>query len=131
MNNQPPLLLMNDNRKEFITKQCAICLCTLFYPETGDDMESCVRLQCDHMFHKHCLEMAMQPKCPECRSPILKKINIDRSLELTIRNEAFADNMMDAEMMESFAQEYKIVVKKRPYHAPVFEKWRNEFRQFS
>ena len=92
MNNQPPFLLLKENRNEFINKKCAICLCALFYPEVGDDFVSCSRLRCAHMFHTSCIDRITKHECPECRQAIItKKVIIDKSIELAIRTEAFTE----------------------------------------
>ena len=131
MNNQPPFLLLKENRNEFINKKCAICLCALFYPEVGDDFVSCSRLRCAHMFHTSCIDRITKHECPECRQAIItKKVIIDKSIELAIRLEAFNGGHINAELRENFKCE-SIILKKYPYHAIVFEKWQNKSTKFS
>jgi hypothetical protein len=126
MNNLPPFALIKENRIEFLQKKCALCLCALFYPEIGDQMPNCSRLQCCHTFHKECLDHVVKNECPECRSPIEKRVQINQSLELAIRNEAFDDGCIDENIREQFKYEM-LSIRKYPYHKIIFEKWRNEY----
>lgn len=123
MNNSLPFILYKTDKSEFINKKCAICLCPLFYPETGKTMVSCEQLQCRHMFHTECLSGLQQNKCPECRSTINSKKCIDKSTEIAIRTEAFECGLVDEQLAEQFKTEL-VVLRNYPYHAPVFEKWR-------
>ena len=127
MNNLLPFILYKENRAEFLQKKCALCLCALFYPESGDQMPNCSRLQCCHTFHAECLAHVVKNECPECRAPVEKQIHIQKSLELAIRNEAFDDGHISEELKEQFKNE-GLIVKDYPYHKIIFEKWRKHDR---
>ena len=130
MNNQSPFELYNSNKTEFLNKLCAVCLCTLFYPENQeiDKFINCSRLNCNHMFHNDCIHKTMNHNhfnCPECRTPIVKLINLDKSLELTIRNDAFDNGNINTELKKVF-ENSALYMDDYPYHKIVFERWRNE-----
>ena len=128
MNNLPPFWLYKENRAEFLQKKCALCLCTLFYPEIGDQMPNCTRLQCCHTFHTECLAQIVKNECPECRSPTKagdRQINIQKSLELAIRHEAYDDGHISEELKEQFKNE-SVVLRDYHYHKIIFEKWRKQ-----
>jgi len=130
MNNASPFNLYQTDKSEFINKVCALCLSALYYPETGDEMVKCCRLQCRHTFHTGCLEQMLSNnhvKCPECREQIGSINNVDRSLELTIRNDAFDHNNIDDELREKFKVTC-LQIKDYPYHKIVFERWRKLLR---
>lgn len=130
MNNKSPYELYKLNKNEFIHKVCAICLTTMFYPDTaGDKMPRCSRLLCMHTFHTTCLTQLLQTnhhKCPECRSGIDKIANVSASLELAIRSDAFDHGEVDPELQESF-QYTHLILDNYPYHAKVFARWRDDF----
>lgn len=131
MNNLPPLMLYKENRTEFLQKKCALCLCALFYPEIGDQMPNCSRLKCYHTFHTDCLAKIVKNECPECRVLIKagdKPINVQHSLELAIRNEAFIDGHISKELREQFKNE-SVIIRNYPYHKIIFEKWRRNDRR--
>ena len=93
-----PYILYTTNKHEFLQKVCSLCLSALFYPEIGDKMVSCCRLQCRHTFHEKCMEKMIaykHNKCPECREPIISRLNVDKSLELAIRDDAFDNNAFE------------------------------------
>ena len=74
---QSPFQLFKSNKPEFLSKLCAVCLCTLFYPENqgNDKFISCSRINCNHIFHNDCIHKTMNHNhfnCPECRTPIVK-----------------------------------------------------------
>jgi hypothetical protein len=127
MNNQTPYNLYKNNKTEFLNKLCSICLCILFYPESGEKMEmvSCSKLSCNHMFHTGCINRVTNNKCPECRETGGTIINIDKSLELTIRNDAFDNNDIDNSLRVSFSNEC-LKLADYPYHKIVFERWHKE-----
>jgi len=130
MNNQNPFQLYSNNKHEFLNKLCPICLCTLFYPENNDTDKfiMCSRLNCNHMFHNDCIHKTMNHNhfnCPECRTPIVKLINLDKSLELTIRNDAFDNGNIDPSLKKIF-ENTALHIDDYPYHKIVFERWRNE-----
>lgn len=135
MNNQTPFILYNTNRREFLTKTCAICLCSLFFPEPNSKMEipsmvHCCKLECEHMFHVNCIQQSINNRhlnCPECRNPIdTRKIrNINRSLELAIRDDAFNHNEIDETLRTQF-ENSGLQVADYPYHKMVFERWLSE-----
>jgi hypothetical protein len=127
MNNDYPFILYKNNKTEFMNKVCALCLTALYYPETGNTMTKCLRLGCTHTFHQECLDQLFvknHVNCPECREPITSTINVEKSLELTIRNDAFDHGDVDADLLEQFKRS-SMVVKDYPYHKTVFERWRN------
>jgi hypothetical protein len=62
--------------------------------------------------------------CPECREPITLTINVEKSLELTIRNDAFDHDEVDVDLLEEFKMS-SMVVKEYPYHKRVFERWKS------
>ena len=136
MNNQTPYNLYKFNKQEFLNKVCAICLCTLYYPETHDIMVGCSQLNCKHVFHSGCIEQSMNNnsnnnsnnnnnKCPECRTVIIKKININKSLEIAIRNDAFFHNNVDESLMTQFKNN-SLKIEDYNYHKIVFDRWRKE-----
>ena len=127
MNNQTPFQLYKSNKQEFLDKVCSVCLCTLFYPE-GDRLISCSRLNCNHMFHNVCIHKTMNHNhynCPECRESISKITNLDKSLEIAIRYDAFDNGNIDHALHLEFANSM-LKVDDYPYHKIVFERWRNE-----
>ena len=127
MNNQTPFQLYKSNKQEFLDKVCSVCLCTLFYPE-GDRLISCSRLNCNHMFHNVCIHKTMNHNhynCPECRESISKITNLDKSLEIAIRDDAFDNGNIDHALHLEFANSM-LKVSDYPYHKIVFERWRNE-----
>lgn len=129
MNNQTPYNLYKNNKTEFLNKQCSICLSLLFYPEeysNNNKMVFCSKLSCNHMFHTSCIEKVSN-KCPECRKPfqIDDVKNINKSLEITIRNDAFDHNEISEELRLTFVNEC-LKIKDYPYHKNVFERWRKE-----
>ena len=127
MNNTSPFQLYKTDKSEFLKKACAICLSTLYYPETGDKMPKCCRLGCRHNFHKECVDQLLQKKhkvCPECREPIQIVINVNHSLELAIRDDAFDHNNIDEELRLQFMMS-ALKIDDYPYHKVVFERWRN------
>ena len=127
MNNQTPFQLYKSNKQEFLDKVCSVCLCTLFYPE-GDRLISCSRLNCNHMFHNVCIHKTMNHNhynCPECRESISKITNLDKSLEIAIRDDAFDNGNIDHALHLEFANSM-LKVDDYPYHKIVFERWRNE-----
>ena len=130
MNNQTPFQLYKSNKQEFLDKVCSVCLCTLFYPENpeGDRLISCSRLNCNHMFHNVCIHKTMNHNhynCPECRESISKITNLDKSLEIAIRYDAFDNGNIDHALHLEFANSM-LKVDDYPYHKIVFERWRNE-----
>ena len=127
MNNVSPFQLYKTDKSEFLKKACAICLSTLYYPETGNKMTKCCRLGCKHVFHKECVEQLFEKNhkiCPECREPIRTLTNVNHSLELTIRNDAFDHNNIDDELRLHFMTS-ALTIDEYPYHKVVFERWRN------
>ena len=127
MNNQTPFQLYKSNKQEFLDKVCSVCLCTLFYPE-GDRLISFSRLNCNHMFHNVCIHKTMNHNhynCPECRESISKITNLDKSLEIAIRDDAFDNGNIDHALHLEFANSM-LKVSDYPYHKIVFERWRNE-----
>ena len=128
MNNQSPFNLFTTNKFEFLNKMCAICWRILFFPEqAADKMIHCCRLQCYHMFHNDCMNKLLNANhlnCPECRKPICtnKIKNIDKSLELAIRDDAFNHNEIDESLREKFANS-SLQVDNYPYHKSVFKRW--------
>ena len=128
MNNQTPFLLYKTNRHEFLTKTCSICWNTLFLPEANSNkMVHCCKLECDHMFHNNCINQSINSNhlnCPECRKTIdtNKMKNMDKSLELAIRDDAFNHNEIDETLREQFANSC-LQVADYPYHKLVFERW--------
>lgn len=130
MNNQLPYLLYKNNKQEFLSKKCAICLCQLFYPESGDKMVNCSKLNsCSHMYHTNCIQQITNNKCPECRNTfqIEEVKSIDKSLEIAIRNDAFDHNEIGEELKQIFSNEC-LKLKDYPYHKSVFERWQNELK---
>jgi ssDNA-binding Zn-finger/Zn-ribbon topoisomerase 1 len=130
MNNQLPYILYKNNKTEFLNKQCAICLSVLFYPEeySNNKMVLCSKISCcNHMFHTSCIEQVLNKKCPECRKPfqLIDVKNIDKSLEITIRNDAFDHDEINEELRLTFANEC-LTIKDYPYHKTVFQRWRKE-----
>ena len=128
MNNDYPFILYTKNKAEFLNKVCALCLTALYYPETGNTMPKCCRLGCRHTFHRECLDQMFvknHVNCPECREPIALTINVEKSLELTIRNDAFDHDEVDVDLLEQFKIS-SMVVKDYPYHKTVFERWKSE-----
>jgi hypothetical protein len=63
--------------------------------------------------------------CPECRKPIAKLQNIDKSLELAIRDDAFDNGNIDQSLKKIF-ENTGLNIDDYPYHKIVFERWRNE-----
>jgi hypothetical protein len=132
MNNQMPFLLYQTNKKDFLDKQCAICLSALYYPEVNNNFIRCSKLNCGHIFHNDCINQSINSlqyinnnKCPECRSIITQKIDISRSLELTIRADAFNNNNIDEELRQQFVNT-SFKLNSYSYHKIVFERWRKE-----
>ena len=130
MNNQTPFQLYKSNKQDFLTRVCSVCLCTLFYPEKteNDRFVSCARLNCNHMFHNDCIHKTMNHNhfnCPECRTPISKITNLDKSLEIAIRDDAFDNGNVDPGLKMEFTNS-QLKVADYPYHKIVFERWRNE-----
>ena len=130
MNNQSPFQLYKSNKIEFLERVCAVCLSTLFYPENpgGNRLISCSKLNCNHMFHNDCIHKTMNHNhfnCPECRTPISKITNLDKSLEIAIRDDAFDNGNVDPGLKLSF-ENSQLKVADYPYHKIVFERWRNE-----
>jgi hypothetical protein len=130
MNNQSPFQLYKSNKQEFLQRLCSVCLSTLFYPENpeGNRLISCSRLNCNHMFHNDCIHKTMNHNhfnCPECREPISKITNLDKSLEIAIRDDAFDNGNIDTDLKLEFANSM-LKVDDYPYHKIVFERWRNE-----
>ena len=128
MNATSPYILYITNKHDFLQKVCSLCLSTLFYPEIGDKMVSCCRLQCRHTFHEKCMEQMIaykHNKCPECRESIISKLNVDKSLELAIRDDAFDNNNVDEIMKAKFIQS-RLQLDDYPYHKAVFERWRTK-----
>ena len=130
MSFQTPFQLYKSNKQEFLDKVCSVCLCTLFYPENpeGDRLISCSRLNCNHMFHNVCIHKTMNHNhfnCPECRESISKITNLDKSLEIAIRDDAFDNGNIDHALHLEFANSM-LKVSDYPYHKIVFERWRNE-----
>jgi hypothetical protein len=130
MNNQTPFQLYKSNKQEFLDKVCSVCLCTLFYPENpeGDILISCSRLNCNHMFHNVCIHKTMNHNhfnCPECRESISKITNLDKSLEIAIRDDAFDNGNIDHALHLEFENSI-LKVDDYPYHKIVFERWRND-----
>jgi len=132
MNNQLPFLLYKSNKREFLEKKCAICISALYYPEISDKIVCCSQLNCGHIFHTNCIEQSINSlhnnnrnKCPECRAVITNKKDINRSLEITIRNDAFNNNNIDEELRRQFVNT-SLELHDYDYHKIVFERWRNE-----
>ena len=124
---QSPYNLFISNKSEFLEKLCSLCISPLYYPEVGDKMPNCCKLGCGHIFHTECINLMCKKdhqKCPECREPVSKIVNIDKSLELAIRHEAFENRLIDETLIEQFSRE-SIVVRDYPYHKLVFEFWKN------
>jgi hypothetical protein len=63
--------------------------------------------------------------CPECREPISKITNLDKSLEIAIRDDAFDNGNVDLTLRQEFKRSV-LKVDDYPYHKIVFERWRNE-----
>lgn len=128
MNNQTPYILYKNNKPEFLSKKCAICLSLLFYPESDDKMVNCSKLNCcNHMYHTNCIQQIYSnKKCPECRKQFQTDDvkSIDSSLEIAIRCDAFDHNEVDEELKQTFMNEC-LKIKDYPYHKSVFERWRN------
>ena len=127
---QSPFQLFKSNKPEFLSKLCAVCLCTLFYPESqgNDKFISCSRINCNHIFHNDCIHKTMNHNhfnCPECRTPIAKLQNIDKSLELAIRDDAFDNGNIGTALKQIF-ENTGLNIDDYPYHKIVFERWRNE-----
>jgi hypothetical protein len=128
MNNQTPFLLYKTNKQEFLTKMCSICWSTLFFPDVVDNkMIHCCKLECNHMFHNNCINKSINSNnlsCPECRKTIdtNKMKNMDKSLELAIRDDAFNHNEIDDVLREQFANSC-LTVDDYPYHKLVFKRW--------
>jgi len=127
---QSPFQLYKANKQEFLNKVCAVCLCTLFYPENTENQRfiSISRVNCNHMFHNDCIHKTMNHNhfnCPECRTPISKLQNLDKSLEIAIRNDAFDNGNVDLILRQEFKHSV-LKVTDYPYHKIVFERWRNE-----
>ena len=130
MSFQTPFQLYISNKDEFLNKLCAVCLCTLFYPENQENNKfiSCSRLNCNHLFHNDCIHKTMNHNhfnCPECRTPIVKLQNLDKSLELAIRDDAFDNGNIDSALKNIF-ENTGLNIDDYPYHKIVFERWRNE-----
>ena len=128
MNIVSPFYLYKNDKLEFLKKVCAICLSTLYYPEIGDKMTKCCRLNCFHSFHQECLDQLFlqnHKNCPECREPVKTVTNVSQSLELTIRNDAFEHNNIDEELRKQFTMS-GVKIDDYPYHKVVFERWGNE-----
>ena len=130
MSFQSPFQLYKSNRTEFLNKLCAVCLCTLFYPENqeNDKFISCSKLNCNHLFHNDCIHKTMNHNhfnCPECRASISKITNLDKSLEIAIRDDAFDNGNIDNALKLEFTNS-QLKVDDYPYHKIVFERWRNE-----
>ena len=120
------------NRHEFLTRTCSICWSTLFFPEETNKMVHCCKLECEHMFHINCISQSINSNhlnCPECRNPILinKIKNLNRSLELAIRDDAFNHNEVDESLREHFINS-GLKVDDYPYHKLVFERWLHEVK---
>lgn len=127
---QSPFQLYKSNKREFLNKLCSVCLCTLFYPENPgtDKFISCSKLNCNHAFHNDCIHKTMNHNhlnCPECRTPITKIINLDKSLEISIRDDAFDNGNVEPVLKLEFANSI-LKIADYPYHKIVFERWRNE-----
>ena len=123
-----PYILYITNKADFLQKVCSLCLSALFYPEIGDKMVSCCRLQCHHTFHEKCMEKMIaykHNKCPECRESIISKLNVDKSLELAIRDDAFDNNNVD-EILKAQFKISRLQLDDYPYHKSVFERWRTK-----
>ena len=123
----PPFVLFKTDKHAFLQKKCALCITTLYYPESGNKMPNCRKLACGHTFHFDCLNQMIvngHHKCPECRKPVTKLINIDKSLEIAIRNDAFDNDNIDKTLKKQFTNE-QIIVDDYPYHKAVFERWRD------
>ena len=133
MNNQMPFILYKTNRREFLTKTCSICWNTLFFPEAIAKMINCCKLECEHMFHINCINQSINSNhlnCPECRKSIdTNKIkNLDKSLELAIRDDAFNHNEVDETLKTQFENSC-LKVDDYPYHKLVFERWLDEVKR--
>jgi len=127
MHGLSPFQLFETDKDAFINTDCAICLCAMFYPENGnenDKMVSCLRLQCMHTFHTKCINQLIQNKCPQCRATIQHKSNLDRSLELTIRKDAFDHGNIDEALRKRFMNS-GLQLEDYPYHRNVFKRWRD------
>ena len=127
---QTPFQLYISNKHEFLNKVCSICLCTLFYPENpeNDKLVRCSKLNCHHIYHNDCIHKILNHNhlnCPNCRTPIDKIINLDGSLELAIRNDAFDNGNIEPSLKKQFENEI-LKIADYPYHKIVFERWRNE-----
>ena len=121
-----PYNLYKTNEDEFINKVCAICLNAMFYPENDDKMTKCVRFQCMHMFHTNCVNQLLQTthrSCPECRDQIQKITDMNGSIELAIRNNAFDHGDISEELQARFKTSC-LTIEDYPYHKIVFERWR-------
>jgi len=128
MNNESPFNLYKTNKPEFINKVCALCLTSLYYPETGDKMTKCCRLGCKHTFHQECLDQMFIKNhltCPECREPVTSTTIVQKSLELAIRDDAFNHGEVDEVLRERFMRTC-VEIQDYPYHKTVFERWRSE-----
>jgi hypothetical protein len=66
--------------------------------------------------------------CPECREPVTQIINMDKSLEIAIRNDAFDNGDIDETLKTKFSNEH-VILDDYPYHKVVFERWRSENRK--
>jgi hypothetical protein len=125
-----PFQLYQTDKREFLNKVCSICLCSLFFPEIPENNKfiRCSRLNCNHIFHNDCIQKMMsynQVNCPECRTHIVKLDNLDFSLELTIRNDAFDNGNIEPSLKKIF-ENTGLYIDNYSYHKIVFERWRNE-----
>jgi hypothetical protein len=84
------------------------------------------------MIHNNCLNQSINSNhlsCPECRKAIdtNKMKNMDKSLELAIRDDAFNHNEIDDVLREQFANSC-LQVADYPYHKLVFDRWLSEVK---
>jgi hypothetical protein len=84
------------------------------------------------MFHVNCIEQLINTNhlsCPECRAPINTNNikNVNKSLEMAIRDDAFDHGNIDEKLKTQFANSI-LLVADYPYHKLVFERWQNELK---
>jgi hypothetical protein len=130
-NNQLPFMLYTTNKTEFLSKKCSICLGTLYYPENNDKIMFCTKLNCNHIYHKECINSSINSltlnnnRCPDCRTTITQAKDVTKSIELSIRKDAFINNNISEELINHFKNNV-LELCDYEYHKIVFERWRKE-----